>query len=133
MKAKTTGSERSREQAYVLLGERRDGLWLARAHWPSRGGRTSVSFDWERVLQREESRGDVVGFLHTHPGFSPSPSARDDRTMESWCISFDKALLCVISSGDDIRAWVYTANGTAPREADRVAQFSNRWLVVTES
>jgi proteasome lid subunit RPN8/RPN11 len=57
-----------------------------------------VRFDGSWVLAREERRGDVVGFYHTHPDGPARPSHRDVRTMRAWCSAFGKPLLCVIAS-----------------------------------
>jgi hypothetical protein len=57
-----------------------------------------VRFDGIWVLEREETHGDVVGFLHTHPDGPAIPSDRDLRTMRAWCLAFGKPLLCLIDS-----------------------------------
>lgn len=120
------------EESYILLGERRDGLWLARAQWRAVGQATSVSFDWEKVLDREKRRADVIGFLHTHPGFSPEPSARDEMTMRAWCNCFGKPLIRAIASGKDIRAWLYRADEQPPETFARISCFRGKWIVASE-
>ena len=72
---------------------------------PSRGEPAQVAFDADWVLQREESKGDVVGFYHTHPRGPPVPSRRDVRTMQAWTCSFGKPLLCLIESPDCLAAY----------------------------
>jgi proteasome lid subunit RPN8/RPN11 len=62
-----------------------------------------VRFDGTWALSREESHGDVVGFLHTHPDGFPDPSRRDVRTMRAWCSAFGKPLLCLIQSNGEVR------------------------------
>jgi proteasome lid subunit RPN8/RPN11 len=89
----------------VLLGERRGRAWLCRRARPERGERASVRFDGPWVLGREERRGDVAGFLHTHPDGPASPSGRDVRTMRAWCLAFGKPLLCLIDSPDGLRGY----------------------------
>jgi proteasome lid subunit RPN8/RPN11 len=84
------------EQYWTLVGERRGRIWYARRVHHRTGEATSVHFDGLRVLDREEKRGDVLGFLHTHPDGPPRPSKRDVRTMRAWCSAFGKPLLCVI-------------------------------------
>jgi proteasome lid subunit RPN8/RPN11 len=71
----------------------------------TRGQPTSVEFDAAWVLEREESKGDVVGFYHTHPSGSPEPSQRDLRTMRAWTASFGKPLLCLIESDGIMTAY----------------------------
>ena len=84
------------EQCWVLLGERRGRVWYCHSHNEISGERTFVQFDGPWVLEREESHGDVVGFLHTHPDGPAMPSQRDVRTMRAWCLSFGKPLVCLI-------------------------------------
>jgi proteasome lid subunit RPN8/RPN11 len=84
------------EECWTLVGERRGPLWYARRVRPTSGDPASVAFDGAWALRREERRGDVVGFLHTHPDGFPRPSARDVRTMRAWSGAFGKPLLCVI-------------------------------------
>ena len=86
------------EQCWTLLGERRGRVWLCRRVRRTSGERAAVQFDGLWALQREEARGDVVGFLHTHPDGPAAPSARDVRTMRAWCLAFGKPLLCLIES-----------------------------------
>ena len=93
------------EHCWTLLGHRRGRVWYARRVRPTAGGRLSVRFDAAWVLAREERRGDVVGFYHTHPDGPPCPSRRDVRTMRAWCSAFGKPLLCLIASPEGIGAY----------------------------
>jgi proteasome lid subunit RPN8/RPN11 len=86
------------EECWTLVGERRGPIWYARRVRPTSGEPASVAFDGAWVLRREERRGDVLGFLHTHPPGLLRPSRRDVRTMRAWCGAFGKPLLCVIVS-----------------------------------
>jgi len=93
------------EQCWTLLGERRGRVWLCRRQKPIQGERTSVHFDGQWVLQREEKHGDVVGFLHTHPDGPTEPSRRDVRTMRAWRRAFGKPLLCLIDTPAGLRGF----------------------------
>ena len=93
------------EQCWTLVGNRRGRIWYARRVRRSSGARASVTFDGAWVLQREEDRGDVVGFLHTHPDGPTTPSDRDVRTMRAWCSAFGKPLLCLIASPEGVRGY----------------------------
>lgn len=117
------------EVAYVLLGETTGGVWHAKMMWRRTGEPASVDFDWHKVLTREEKKGDVVGFYHTHPNGLKSPSARDDRTMDAWSTCFGKPLLCLISDGDGIGGWVYDADKDGRTRLSEVHKFRNHWLV----
>lgn len=132
---KTTGSRKraSRsderlEVANVLLGEFIDGIWHARMVWRTRGTEVSVNFDGKRVLEREESKGDVIGFYHTHPEGFLGPSTRDDRTMDAWCFCFGKPILCVIETSLGPNGWIYEY-GAKPRKVSRVQRFKSGILV----
>ncbi len=58
-------------------------------------------------MEREETKGDVVGFYHTHPSGMSAPSQRDHRTMRAWVSSFGKSLLCLIEADKKVRAYHY--------------------------
>jgi hypothetical protein len=119
----------TKEIAYVLLGQVQNGILFARMSWKTRGEETSVLFDGERVLKREEAKGDVLGFYHTHPEGCLEPSGRDDRTMDAWTFCFGKSLLCVIATRQGARAWVYGAAGEHPREVKPVVIFDKKFLI----
>ncbi len=86
------------ERCWTLVGQRRGRVWYARRVRAVDGDLASVRFDGPWVLEREERRHDILGFLHTHPGGPASPSHRDVRTMRAWCSAFGKPLLCLIAS-----------------------------------
>jgi proteasome lid subunit RPN8/RPN11 len=86
------------EEYWTLVGLRRGRVWFARRIDRQSGERVRVAFDGRRVLEREERRGDVLGFFHTHPDGPPTPSRRDVRTMRAWSSAFGKPLVCVIAS-----------------------------------
>jgi proteasome lid subunit RPN8/RPN11 len=90
------------EECWTLVGARRGRVWLARRLGYSTGEAVSVEFDGPAALRREERRGDVVGFLHTHPSGALRPSRRDVRTMRAWCSAFGKPLLCLIARGERV-------------------------------
>jgi proteasome lid subunit RPN8/RPN11 len=93
------------EQCWTLVGQRRGRIWFCRRVRPSSGERASVRFDGAWVLRREETYGDVLGFLHTHPDGPPSPSRRDVRTMRAWCGAFGKPLLCLIAASGRVHGY----------------------------
>jgi len=103
-----------KEEVAVLIGQRRGRLWHGRLRQRQVGKPTSVEFDWAWVLGREECRGDVIGFYHTHPPGLTTPSQRDVRTMRAWVGCFGKPLLCVIESAGVLTGSVFAddkANG----------------------
>ena len=61
------------EHCWVLIGIRAGALWRARRTQFVPGERTTVAFNATWVLRREERRGDVVGFYHTHPSGTGEP------------------------------------------------------------
>jgi proteasome lid subunit RPN8/RPN11 len=96
--ARSSPAAEAVEQCWTLVGRRRGRIWLGRRLETTSGERTLVRFDGLAVLQREERRHDVIGFLHTHPDGPAQPSRRDVRTMHAWCSAFGKPLLCLILS-----------------------------------
>ena len=111
------------EQCWTLVGERRGPIWLCRRLRRVSGVRASVRFDGAWVLEREEERGDVVGFLHTHPDGPAAPSTRDVRTMRAWCNAFGKPLLCLIASPTGLRGWRFDNDESNGERLERVEAF----------
>src|SRR5687768_13581826 len=95
------------EESWTLVGERRGGTWRARRLRYRSGEAARVVADGAWALRREESRGDVIGFMHTHPMGGLATSVRDVRTMRAWCDALGKPLLCVIATPSAIGAWVF--------------------------
>jgi proteasome lid subunit RPN8/RPN11 len=117
------------EESSVLVGYRRGSLWYGRLRQRQVGTPTSVEFDWDWVLQREERYGDVIGFHHTHPPGLAAPSARDVRTMCAWVSSFGKPLLCVIESEDVLTATLFRTDGAEGEPLSEVQRFPRNVLV----
>ena len=92
------------EHCWTLIGRRKGRIWFARRIRHCAGSPTTVEFDAASALQREEVRGDVIGFMHTHPHSAPIPSVRDIHTMQAWCTALGKPLLCVIAGIGGIAA-----------------------------
>ena len=95
------------EHCWTLVGCQQGPIWHARRMRPTKGEPLSVGFDADWVLKREETKGDVVGFYHTHPLGLPSPSKRDDQTMHAWVSAFGKPLLCLIEAEYQVIAYHY--------------------------
>ncbi|HUG94404.1 MAG TPA: Mov34/MPN/PAD-1 family protein [Planctomycetaceae bacterium] len=93
------------EECWLLVGRRRGRLWYARRIGRCRGQPASVEFDGPAVLDREERKRDVIGFLHTHPASEATPSRRDLATMRAWVSAFGKPLLCVIEGTNGLAAY----------------------------
>ena len=84
-----------------MLGHFGLGSWgMGRLVYLSEGSATDVCFDSDSVFQRQVNRGDVVGFLHTHPNTDAQPSATDHATMGAWQVSLGKSLICAIDGQD---------------------------------
>jgi len=96
-----------RERCWTLVGTYENGAWRAAKRRRISGKPASVEVDWEWTLKREEKRGDVVGFAHTHPsGAGTTPSERDLRTLRAWRIALGKPLLMLIEDGASIAGYV---------------------------
>jgi proteasome lid subunit RPN8/RPN11 len=96
---------RNVEDCWILVGQRRGRIWMGRRMRATAGDRASVTFDGAWVLDREECKRDVIGFLHTHPDGPDQPSQRDVRTMRAWTDAFGKPLMCVIASPRCVRGF----------------------------
>ncbi len=121
------------EQYGTLVGRRRGRIWFTRRVQFCEGNATSVPFDGLGVLKREESRGDVLGFFHTHPDGPPLPSKRDVRTMRAWCSAFGKPLLCVIASPEGLAGFRFEDDGSSGAELAMVELFPRGVLIGVES
>jgi proteasome lid subunit RPN8/RPN11 len=95
-----------KERSAIVLASGRLVRWQT-------GGVAHVDFDGAWALKREETKGDVMGFFHTHPPGVPGMSGRDRRTMKAWAASFGKPLLCAIRCGGSMRVWICDAEGGA--------------------
>lgn len=93
------------ELCWALLGRRRGRIWYCRRVQRTGGKRANVRFDGAWALNREETFGDVVGFLHTHPDGPAAPSERDVRTIQAWCSAFGKPLLCLIQTPEALNGY----------------------------
>jgi proteasome lid subunit RPN8/RPN11 len=110
------------EISLTLLGCRMGRFWIARGHWGTEGVSARVEINPVKVLEREEKKGDIIGFWHTHPNMSASPSYRDYLTMRGWWISFGKPLVCCIHGNDGLKAhWFFDD------ESDHVSGPVKRW------
>lgn len=95
------------EHCWLVVGQKRGNFWLGRLVQPTTGSIAQVEFDPYWVIDREEQRGDVLGFYHTHPGGRPGPSKRDVNTMRSWAESFGKPLLCYIEASRELGCFLF--------------------------
>lgn len=120
------------EKSAVLVGYRRGKLWYGRLRQRQIGTPSSVAFDWDWVLGREERYGDVVGFYHTHPPSHERPSARDVRTMRAWVSCFGKPLLCIIESGKLLTASVYCSDKDTGELLGEVQRFPRQVIVAVD-
>jgi hypothetical protein len=131
-KTRTIGNDCHVEQCWVLVGDLDGKLWWGRRRRQTHGAPCSVSVDATYALAREEARGDVVGFLHTHPGMIASPSDRDYRTMRAWVNCFGKSLVCVIEGTDGLRGYWFDDDESEPVEC-QVKSFGSLLVGTTES
>jgi proteasome lid subunit RPN8/RPN11 len=121
------------EECWILTGTHRGRVWLARRRRYASGRVASVAFDAAWALAREEDRGDVVGFLHTHPTMSTLPSRRDVRTIRAWCAAFGKPLLCIIAgSRGDVGAYRFANTRSRGRRLRAVELFPSDRVVIVE-
>ena len=117
------------EISYVLIGQRRNRIWVGRLRQRQTGQPAGVEFDWSWVLEREERQGDVLGFYHTHPAGAAVPSARDRRTMRAWVSCLGKPLLCVIESDDALVAYLFATDEDSGQAMDEVERFPRNAVV----
>jgi len=73
----------------------------------------------------------VVGFYHTHPGFTATPSFIDHGTMGAWVNCLGKPLWCVIKGVDGIRAFLYKDDESYPSESAKCVQIDGILIIDT--
>lgn len=132
----TTGDRRLthfREEAAVLIGHRRDGVWLGHRRSPSRGTASRVHVDRDWVLARALRSRDVVGFFHTHPPDAGTRlSSTDATTMRAWCAALGVPLLCVIACGKDVGGVVFRDAFDVGTPLARIVMFPRGVMVAVE-
>lgn len=103
------GSRMKNEECWVLLGKvRSTSKWRASRTKYSLGEPACVEYDWDWVLRREEAKGDILGFVHTHPFSCASPSITDYTAMKGLVMCFGRPMLCAIRGTDGLRAhWFF--------------------------
>jgi len=78
--------------------------WYGIGQWHTEGSPANVAFDFQKVMDREDEHGDIIGFYHTHPQMPASPSGTDYATMGAWTVCFGKPLLCCIKGTNGLKA-----------------------------
>jgi len=121
------------EECWILVGRRHAGAWRARRVRYRCGEPAQVMADGAWALKREETRGDVLGFFHTHPMGGLRPSVRDVRTMRAWCDAFGKSLICVIATPHAIGGWRFDDYQSDGETLASVELSGKNTLIATEN
>lgn len=116
----------------MLVGRRRGRIWYARRTGRCVGEIASVEFDGPAVLDREERRHDVVGFLHTHPSSDAVPSRRDLDTMRAWVGAFGKPLLCLIDGCDGLAGYRFDDDESSGLRLSAVERFPRGVVIAVD-
>lgn len=94
------------EVSYILIGKQSDSFPFGRLVRKRKGTPGSVEFDWRWALEREEKKGDVLGFYHSHLN-NQEISGRDIKTMMAWASCFGKDLLCIVEDSSSRKNKIY--------------------------
>jgi hypothetical protein len=111
----------------ALLGMRVGRYWYGVGHWDAEGSPGGVAFDPDLVLDRDEEKGDVIGFYHTHPGMPADPSSIDYKTMSGWTVCLGKPLVCCIKGVSGLRAHWFIDDET-PHITGWIRRFGNLYV-----
>lgn len=114
---------RQNEQSWILTGGYHRRLWWGYLSHESEGHPGAVGFPYKWVNDREEKTGDIVGFMHTHPGMLASASLRDDATMAQWVLSFGKPLICLIEGINGLKGYLYYSDEQPPITIRTIKRF----------
>jgi hypothetical protein len=115
------------ENCWILQGKIERDLWWGKLLYQGEGTPVNVEFDYNKVYEIEDRDKSVIGFCHTHPGFTATPSMRDHATMNAWVQCLGKSLICIIHGVDGTRAFLYSKN--VPLECERVERLGSTILV----
>lgn len=113
-------ADKHNEECWVIVGKWNDNRWRGRRTRYSIGEPSKVGFNPQWVEDREDTKGDIVGFVHTHPHTPGAPSPTDYATMKAWVMYFGRPMLCMINGTDGLRAWWFLDHelDTHPVECD---------------
>lgn len=120
------------EECWPLVGKRQGRIWLARKLRRSTGSPSRVEFDGLAILSREESRQDVIGFLHTHPKCAALPSGRDIDTMQAWVGALGKPLVCLIAGTDGLAGYRFSTDDSLGERLTAVELFPRGVIVAVD-
>lgn len=115
-----------KEICYIMLGKRIGRFYFGRLVKKTIGNSHSVKFNGDWVLKREEEKGDIIGFWHTHEK-EVTPSDRDIKTMVAWTNCFYKPLLCIIQ--DSFRKQGFSVMHV---EVKRTKKISAAWFPLSK-
>ncbi len=122
-----------RERCWTLVGICEHDAWRVMKRRRISGRPALVEADWEWTLRREEKRGDVIGFAHTHPsGAGTGPSERDVRTLRAWRIALGKPLLMLIEDGETIAGYVLHTDDGELRSVTSITRSERGALIIDE-
>lgn len=103
------------EHCWVIVGVNlTERIFVGQLLRETSGSVARVTFDPNWVLKREEEKGDIIGFYHTHPGMSASPSSRDYDTMRAWVGCFGKPMLCFIEGVEGLKGYLFENDEDPP-------------------
>ncbi len=117
------------EISYIITGKQQQNFWYGRLQQRQIGQPTSVEFDWLWVLEREERRGDILGFYHTHPNALIRPSQRDIKTMRAWVSCLGKPLLCLLKSDLSLMAYIFQSDEDKGQQSLEVERFPRNIII----
>lgn len=96
---------KTNEEYLALFGKKVGKYYICRGYYPTEGHPTVVRFEADKVIEREKTKKDVIGFYHTHPNMSNMFSWTDMQTMEGWTDMFGKTMYCLIEGNNGLTAW----------------------------
>jgi len=82
------------EHCWLVYGVCIGDITLGWLRYHSKGGPSSVDFDWEVILNPR-----VIGCFHSHPGDLLRPSEKDHKTARSWVWASGRPMICGIKCG----------------------------------
>lgn len=90
---------------YAVFGYKFGPFIFGKLYFHNTGNPVSVEFDYKYVVEKINQNSNLLGFYHTHPNMPAYMSSTDISTMEGWCDSEGKNLLCFIEGNDGLKCF----------------------------
>jgi len=121
------------EEYYAIYGLKIGKFFCGFGQFYTNGTPSRVSFDYQKIIDNQKG---FLGFYHTHPNMINYPSMIDEATMENWCDTLGKELLCFIDGVNGLSLYICNSNQKSIdmlRQTSNIKKYGNFFLGKIES